>query len=128
MRMCRYVCMYVTSIYTYITYTYITYMYMALYRQLEALRGKTLAAQSTGGILTRLIQSIICRGTSSPSALLPDFVGGFAAPTYFSISFLPISILNHHTRRPLYFLSHVCEYCDSIRITDQHIHDHHRWF
>lgn len=71
---CTCVRIYLTSICTYYVHICTTYMYIALYRPLEALRGKTLAVQSAGGILTRLIQSIICRGTSSPSALLPDSV------------------------------------------------------
>lgn len=42
----------------------------------EALRGKSSAAQSAAGILTHLIQSIIFRGTFSPSVLLPGNGGG----------------------------------------------------
>lgn len=38
----------------------------------RALRGKSWAAQSAPGILTHLIQSIISRGTFSPSVLLPS--------------------------------------------------------
>ena len=46
----------------------------------EALRGKSSAAQSAAGILTHLIQSIIFRGTFSPSVLLPGNGGGIADP------------------------------------------------
>lgn len=100
-----YVCICV-GIYVSYIYIYITYMYMALYRQLEALRGKTLAVQSAGGILTRLIQSIICRGTSSPSALLPDSVGGFSLrPISRSLFSRSLSLIITHAVRSVFSLT-----------------------
>lgn len=117
---------------------YVSYIYIHIYIYHIYVHG---VIQATGSFARQDFgRAIRGRNTNSPNTInyLPRNIlsfcftsrlrGRFLAPTYFSISFLSISILNHHTRRPLRFLSHVCEYCDSTRVTNQHIYDHHRWF
>lgn len=51
----------------------------------------------------------------------------FPAPTYFSISFPSISILNYHTHL-FRFPSPTCVNTAIVQVTDQHIYDYYQWF
>lgn len=126
------VCTYISyiDIYIYVLRTHVHHIYIYIYVRSVIQAIGSFARQDFG-------RAIRGRNTNSPNTInyLPRNILSFCftsrlrwfpAPTYFSISFPSISILNHHTH--IRFPSPMWMNTAIVQVTDQHIYDYHQWF